>query len=232
MAMGISTCRKWSSHYPRCCRGSFLLGTNCDLTTLASLAVLYTTPCVEVYVQYNYYTSYRLKIEWCMQMTCCLQRWLPLSPRGLSGHRGDSEDWSRLWRRRKEWSGALRPAPPHGGPSLPSGKFLLLNTVHFCVQKNAERTHKQSEHTRGVSPELLPQYNQLYEYKGQLTKRRARLRVQPPKRAVGIFTNTLYAVHARVRQNCEPPYALQRPVIGLPSQPRVCGYTGDTNNWS
>ena len=59
-----------------------------------------------------------------------------------------------------------------------------LNTVHFCVQKNAERTHKQSEHTRGVSPELLPHYN---EYKGRLTKRRARLRVQPSKRAVGIL---------------------------------------------
>ena len=26
---------------------------------------------------------------------------------------------------RKEWSGAPRPGPPHGGPSLPSGKLLL-----------------------------------------------------------------------------------------------------------
>ena len=49
---------------------------------------------------------------------CCLQRWLPLSPRGLSGHRGDSEDWNRLWRRRKEWSGAPRPGPSHGGSGL------------------------------------------------------------------------------------------------------------------
>ena len=57
---------------------------------------------------------------------CCLQRWLPLSPRGPSGHRRDSEDWSRLWRRHKEWSGAPRPGPPHRGPSLPSGKLLLL----------------------------------------------------------------------------------------------------------
>ena len=57
---------------------------------------------------------------------CCLQRWLPLSTGGPSRHRGDSKDWSRLWRRRKEWSGALRPGPPHGGPSLPSGKLLLL----------------------------------------------------------------------------------------------------------
>ena len=56
---------------------------------------------------------------------CCLQRWLPISPRGPSGHRGDRKDWSRLWRRRKEWSGAPRPGPLHGGPSLPSGKLLL-----------------------------------------------------------------------------------------------------------
>ena len=57
---------------------------------------------------------------------CCLQRWLPISPRGPSGHRGDSKDWSRLWRTHKEWSGAPRPGPPHGGPSLPSGKLLLI----------------------------------------------------------------------------------------------------------
>ena len=56
---------------------------------------------------------------------CCLQRWLPISPRRPSVQRGDRKDWSRLWRRRKEWSGAPRPGPPHGGPSLPSGSFYL-----------------------------------------------------------------------------------------------------------
>ena len=64
---------------------------------------------------------------------CCLQRWLPISPRGSSGHRGDSKDWSRLWGGRKEWSGAPRPGPPHGGPSLPSGKLLLLPTTKQSI---------------------------------------------------------------------------------------------------
>ena len=52
---------------------------------------------------------------------------------GLSGYRGDSEDWSRLWGRCQEWSGAPRPGPPHGGPSLPSGKLLLRTSTNGCV---------------------------------------------------------------------------------------------------
>ena len=58
---------------------------------------------------------------------CCLQRWLPLSSRGQSGHRGDSEDWSRLvWRGRQEWSGAPRPGTPHGDPRFPPVSFYYL----------------------------------------------------------------------------------------------------------
>ena len=86
---------------------------------------------------------------------CCLQRWLPLRPRGLSGHRGDSKDWSRLWRRRKEWSGAPRPGPPHGGPSLPSGKLLLLLLVGDLDTSKAREAESRGHSAYTLRPGKL-----------------------------------------------------------------------------
>ena len=58
---------------------------------------------------------------------CCLQRWLPISPRGPSGHRGDRKDWSRWWRRRKEWSGA--PRPGEGDPVSALNSIIVLYII-------------------------------------------------------------------------------------------------------
>ena len=62
---------------------------------------------------------------------CCLQRWLPISPRGPSGHRGDRKDWSRWWRRRKEWSGAPRPGEgdPVSALIIASSCFISLTVT-------------------------------------------------------------------------------------------------------
>ena len=87
------------------------------ISTLSSLKKVFITESARNKVKYH--SSHTHSTD------SCLQRWLLISPRGPSGHRGDSKDWSRLWRRRKEWSGAPRPGPPDGGPSLPSGKLQL-----------------------------------------------------------------------------------------------------------